>query len=274
MKIIQQTNKTRTQMMGYVIQASSGEVLVIDGGNAGDADELERVIMSVGGHAHLWLMTHPHSDHYGAPIALLGRDTEVTFDRFGASVLTEEWGSALEEEVERRELSEWNAYAPTLGDKLFELRAGQKFELGSMTVEILAGANPEITQNPLNNQSCVIRVTEDGFRFLILGDLGLEAGCKLLESGIDLRADGVQMAHHGQKGVNEAFYRAVSPSYAFWPTPLWLWVNSRSRLIVPDSASFHTPITVEWMRRLKTFNVVAFSETMCFDTLSKTLYPY
>ena len=34
------------------------------------------------------------------------------------------------------------------------------------------------------------------------------------------------MAHHGQKGVSELFYRTVNPTYCIWPTPLWLWDNN------------------------------------------------
>lgn len=35
------------------------------------------------------------------------------------------------------------------------------------------------------------------------------------------------MAHHGQAGVSEEFYKAVDPKYCLWPTPDWLWENKR-----------------------------------------------
>ena len=273
MKIIQQTNITRKQSMGYVLQARTGEVLVIDGGHIGNYLELERLIHSVGGHVNLWLVTHPHIDHYASIMDLLELNS-VTYDRIGSTLLSDDWARSLEEPSETYELLKWNAYLPTLGEKLFELQAGQVFELGSMRVEILTAANPELTFNPLNNQSCAIRVTEDDFCIIFLGDMGVEAGRKLLASGYDLKADAVQMAHHGQEGVEEAVYQAIAPTYAFWPTPLWLWVNSRSRLLIPDSASFETPTTIEWMRKLKTVNVVSFTHTTMFDTATKEIKPY
>ena len=95
-----------------------------------------------------------------------------------------------------------------------------------------------------------------------------------MEKGYDLRADGVQMAHHGQNGVDEAFYQAVKPTYAFWPTPLWLWVNSRSKLVIPDSASYKTPETIEWTRKLKTVNIVSFTHSTVFDTETKEISKY
>ena len=274
MKIIQQTNMTRKQSMGYVIQARSGHVLVVDGGAAGNEVELERLIKSVGGHVDLWLITHPHDDHHDAARLLLSSDTDISFDRLGSSLLPNEWGVSTGIPVDAQELADWNEFLPSIADKHFEIKEGQVFELGSMKVEVLAGANPDILTNPFNNQSCVFRLTEDDFTMLILGDLGVEAGKRLMEKGYDLRADAVQMAHHGQRGVDEAFYQAVKPTYAFWPTPLWLWVNSRSKVIIPDSANFKTPETIEWTRKLGTVNIVSFSHTMMFDSETKEISKY
>ena len=47
MKIIQQTNMTPTQTMGYTIQAKSGEILVIDGGYSGNGEELKRIVKDI-----------------------------------------------------------------------------------------------------------------------------------------------------------------------------------------------------------------------------------
>lgn len=274
MKIIQQTNMTRKQSMGYVILSKSGHVLVVDGGASGNEGELERIIKSVGGHVDLWLITHPHDDHHNAAIALLSSETDVTLDALGSSVLSNEWGDSIGNPVDAGELADWNAFVPSLKDKHFEIKEGQVFELGSMKIEVLAGANPDIHINPFNNQSCVFRITEDGFTMLILGDLGVQAGHRLLDKGYDLHADAVQMAHHGQQGVDEEFYQAVRPTYAFWPTPLWLWVNSRSKIIIPDSGPYKTPETIEWTRKLKTVNIVSFNHTMMFDTETKEITKY
>lgn len=265
MKIIQLTNMTSSQMMGYVLQASTGELLVIDGGAEGNEGELERIITALGGHVQLWLITHPHKDHHDAVIRLLsGKDTSVTYDRLGASRIPDAWAEGMDE---CRELYDWNAFGETLDDRYFEVKPGQKFQVGSMCVEVLAGKNPELTENAFNNQSCVYRVTENGFRFLVLGDLGEEAGEKLLASDCDLRSDAVQMAHHGQQGVRESFYRAVSPRYAFWPTPLWLWENRRYLGGGDfDCGPFATRHTIRWMEALGAENILSFTRTVMFDT--------
>jgi beta-lactamase superfamily II metal-dependent hydrolase len=137
-----------------------------------------------------------------------------------------------------------------------------------MKVEVIAEANPEITENPVNNQSAVFRITENGFTFLVLGDLGVEAGEKLMKSGEILRADGVQMAHHGQQGVTEEFYQRIQPKYCFWPTPEWLWKNN-----VPNW-NFKTPETASWMKKLNTVNILNFEYTVMFDTETKEVVKF
>lgn len=271
MQIIQLTNVTYKQTMGYVFQAQTGEILVVDGGHTGNHRELERILTRCGGHVDLWLLTHPHCDHYNAIIELMDSDTVVTWDKFGAGILPENWGKDFED---YGEILAWDAFVPKLGDKFFEIKEGQTFQLGSMKVEVLASNNPDLTENPVNNQSCVFRITEGDFSIIMLGDLGEEAGDRLLEKGYDLRAEAVQMAHHGQNGVKESLYQAIAPKYAFWPTPLWLFLNSRTRQLIPNSAFFQTPAVIEWMRKLNAVNIVSFDHTISFDTSTCTFGPF
>jgi hypothetical protein len=35
----------------------------------------------------------------------------------------------------------------------------------------------------------------------------------------------MQMAHHGQNGCDENFYKTVSFRVCLWPTPSWVWNN-------------------------------------------------
>lgn len=271
MKIIQLTNSTNSQMMGFVVVAKTGEVLVVDGGATGDGNELKRTIKSVGGHVELWLITHPHSDHHNAIIEVLDNPEGVTYSKLGTSQIPNSWA---EEMADRNELYSWNAYAEKLDERYFDLKIGQTFCLGSMKVEILSVANPEITINPFNNQSSVIRVTENGFRMLFLGDLGVEAGRKLLKENIDLRADGVQLAHHGQQGARDEVYREVKPRYAFWATPDWLWKNIPFGGGPEGSGPFKTQETAQWMKELNVKNIFAFTHSIVFDTETEQVSEY
>lgn len=85
---------------------------------------------------------------------------------------------------------------------------------------------------------------------MFTGDLGVEGGDKLLNGpyGAKLKADYVQMVHHGQRGVSEKFYQAVNPQYCLWPTPLWLWNNDNGG--GKGSGSWATLEVHGWMDKL------------------------
>jgi hypothetical protein len=93
-------------------------------------------------------------------------------------------------------------------------------------------------------------MTGGGITVLFTGDLGVEGGVKALHSPFreKLRAKYVQMAHHGQNGVNEEFYRAVQPSACLWPTPDWLWDNDKGG--GKGSGPWATLTVRSWMEKL------------------------
>ncbi len=219
--------QTPSQMMSYVIRTDAGRVIVIDGGTAGDAKHLAEVIAGLGNHVSLWFLTHPHSDHTDALVTILRDPGELRIDTIYASMPTAEWmqehGSAAELAVYQRTCA---VFAET-GRALTELELGQEITIDGLLIEVLGIKNPEITANPVNNQSIILKLSGQGRTVLFTGDIGVEAGRKALAGPYAdrLRADYVQMAHHGQNGADEAFYRHVGATQCLWPTPLWLWEN-------------------------------------------------
>jgi hypothetical protein len=64
-----------------------------------------------------------------------------------------------------------------------------------------------------------------------------------------LQADYVQMAHHGQGGVEKEVYEVVRPTYCLWPTPSWLWDNMGPGGY--DTGAFRTVIVRGWISSLR-----------------------
>ena len=96
----------------------------------------------------------------------------------------------------------------------------------------------------------MFRLTLGGQTVLFLGDLGIEAGEKLLSLyGDELKSDFVQMAHHGQNGVDKSVYQAVAPKGCLWCAPLWLWENDAGKGY--DTHTFQTVIVRGWMSELR-----------------------
>lgn len=119
-----------------------------------------------------------------------------------------------------------------------------------MTFKILGIRNPEITNNAINNSSMVIQMKVNHKRILFLGDTGVESSEKLIKNQRkNLKADILQVAHHGQKGATEELYKIVKPEICLWPTQEWLWDNNFNG--TEDFGPWKTKETRKWMEDLK-----------------------
>lgn len=127
------------------------------------------------------------------------------------------------------------------------------FLLGEgVTMKILGVKNIDISTNFINNSSLVFKIESKSKSILFLGDLGVEGGKKILDKEPfkeELKSEYVQMAHHGQNGVDRSFYEAVGADYALWPTPKWLWNNNVDGKAV-DSGKNNILIVRKWMEDL------------------------
>ena len=243
-------NQTGSQMMSYVMRTVGGKVIVIDGGMAGDAPFLAKFVHDLGDTVEAWFVTHAHDDHFGALTKLLGQPGTLRLGALYGSLpdpaWVDQWGDVSEKASYRLFLHALDA----AGRKVDELSLGQTLDIDGIHIEILGVKNPEITKNPINNSSLVMRVSDAAKSVLFLADLGTQGGQKLLESPYAERlpSDYVQMAHHGQRGVEERFYQKVRPSYCLWPTPKWLWDNDNGG--GPGSGTWHTGEVRGWMEKM------------------------
>ena len=240
---------TGRQMMGYAIQTDSGKLIMIDGGNIGDAEEIEQYILDHGGEVEAWLITHIHTDHVGAFTQVI-QNPNITIHHVYASIADKQWYETNEpsrkEDIdsffEAIEQSGWQ-------EKIEEPQVGQIYSIDSLEIEILGIKNPEITKNAMNNSSMVFQVITENTSILFLGDTGEESSQKLLENKKEkLKSDMVQVAHHGQAGASKELYQAVQPKIALWPTTTWLWNNDSGA--GEDSGPWKTKETRGWLEEL------------------------
>lgn len=243
-------NQTPTQMMSYVIRSHNGEVIVIDGGNAGDAAYLADFLQGLGNKVEAWFITHPHCDHFDALCEILKHPGTLEISVIYASMPDRAWMHEVGSESEKVSFDRFNTALTQAGWTLTELTLGQEMNIGDVRIEVLGVKNPEIIRNPVNNSSLVLRVSDATKSVLFLGDLGVEGGDKLLNSPMAnrLQSDYVQMAHHGQNGVNEGFYQRVDPTYCLWATPKWLWENDNGG--GKNSGPWLTLVVRAWIDKL------------------------
>ena len=235
-----------TQMMSYVIKSENGKIVVIDGGMTCDGDYLKKFLAGHGNHVDSWFLTHPHRDHIDALTWVLSNQGDLKIDRIYASFPPLEWIQKYENS-NADTFEGFNAAIKKADRNYINIKQGNIFYVDGIHIEILSNVNLDIKSNAINNSSIVMKFSDENKSVLFLGDLGTEGGDKLLKS-IDhkkLKADYVQMAHHGQTGVNKDFYEVVQPEYCLWPTPLWLWTNADGK------GKFRTLEVRKWMKDLK-----------------------
>ena len=240
-----------SQMMGYLLKTKTGETIVIDGGTSADAKYLVDLIKKhCDGKIDAWFLTHAHSDHCNALCEILeGKTDPVEVKSLYYNFPEQEWldkneaGCASET---ARIFEGLKHYEGARAAKINEV-----FDFGPVTIKALNDFDPAITRNAINNSSICFRIDVAGKSILILGDLGVEGGERLIKmQGKEvLDCDVVQMAHHGQNGVAKSFYEVATPTICLWPTPDWLWDNQPPGK-GPDSGPWKTLQTRAWMNEL------------------------
>lgn len=244
-------NQTHSQIMSYVLRTAGGKVIVLDGGTTGDAAYLKGFLAALGNEVEAWFITHAHDDHFGALSQLLEQGAAPRIRAIYGSLPTQEWVNAHGVGAEdTRPYEQFQQALRKANQVIRDLALGQEMTIDGVRFEVLGVHNPEITVNAINNSSLVLRVSDAAKSVLFTADLGVEGGRKLLSSprAARLPSDYVQMAHHGQDGVEEAFYQAVQPARCLWPTPLLLWDNDSGQ--GKGSGPWKTLEVRAWMEKM------------------------
>ena len=248
-------------MQSYVIKTSNGKLIVIDGGIDGEGKDRPpympaalRAIMGVGQDEYFeveaWFLSHAHKDHmyelskmlrdYSAESNYKINNIYFDFPEFGSSEYSAQNGdmeiSQIKENINKygevisAEVRDGSTYYDDINGAVINAEAvseGLSFEIDGVKIEVLQTWDPADGTSNLNDTSLVLRAWIGEQSVLFLNDLGSIGGRRLLTTyGDELKSDMVQMAHHGQAGVNKDVYDAIDADVHLWPTPIWVWNNA------------------------------------------------
>ncbi|MDR0975260.1 MAG: MBL fold metallo-hydrolase [Ruminococcus sp.] len=183
-----------------------GMAMLIDAGEAEYGETVVSYLHNLGiTKLDYIIATHPHSDHIGGLSTVI---ENFDVDKILMPVMPEEMTPTTKV---------FEKLLDTIDDKGLKITAvgsGDSFKLGKAEFTVVS---PEKNADfsDLNDYSTVIRLVYKNSRWLFTGDAEKPAEEIMLESGENLQADILKVAHHGSENSStEKFLAAVRPRWA------------------------------------------------------------
>lgn len=253
--------------LSVVIRLTDGRFIVVDGGHK-DASVAKEVSDTLYEHSAeyrkpgevpvvaAWIVTHAHSDHYGALLYHYGAMSKIKVERFLVNYLseTERQKSMTSVEYAKNWDNDGGAYTkmPTVakyfGAEIHQVHVGQVYYFADLKMEILYTIESFAPQtcNAMNTSSTVMRMEFDGKTdYLSTGDAtgyGMEICADMY--GDYIQSDIVQVCHHGygtwgdDAGMIEA-YKTINAPTVLWPQGLHAYPNYKDKAY--NKAVFEVP---------------------------------
>ena len=180
-----------------VLVECDGKFMLYDGGNVDDGSLVVSYLQNQGVEQLEYVFcSHAHEDHVGGLAAAL-----AYFPAYHVySPVTEASTKCFKDFVKYTQQQGLQVEVPTVGTM---------WPLGGATVTMLG---PVAQYSDTNDTSIVLRIDYGSTSFLLTGDMEKTAETDLVNSGANLKADVLQVGHHGSStSTGYAFLNAVLP---------------------------------------------------------------
>lgn len=145
--------------------------------------------------------THPDADHIGQLARVVGEFEVAEVWMSGNTSSSNTFLNALQA-------------IEASGSDYVEPRSGDRFDVGSMEIEVLY---PDEITGAANEESISLRMTYGDVRFVFTGDAGIKEEQEMIDSGMDLEAEILHLGHHGSNtSTSTPFLKAVGPEIAIY----------------------------------------------------------
>ena len=263
--ILYQITETSRFMMSFVLITKADNAIVIDGGRPEDMPLLKKYVG--GRHISAWILTHAHHDNISGFISEFKRNRLADFDVESVCYHFPPYHELkgrtdvpdvhyFHQELEET-LPEFLEIEPELADIAHIVAQGDSVDVDECRIDFIYAYHDGLFSNLMNDASLVFHITTPNKKVLFLGDLGPEGGDVLYEESRHLlKADIVQMAHHGHMNVGMEVYAAIMPEACMWCCADWLYnepeipkyLENRKKLRdMRRERMYGTTVTRKWM---------------------------
>lgn len=216
------------QMESFIMLTPEGHVVVMDGGDVADTENFVQLLRQFTNKVDGWFVSHFHCDHVGTLVTMLDKyDIEIDtlyYDFRGAN------NEGFTGDGDNHYIEKVNAIATKHADKVKEMvvtKKGDVFTYGSLTMKVLNDGYFGPGNNQGNDTTVVYKMETPKESVLFLGDLGARGDVYLKDVDFvnEIRTCRIiQMAHHGQNGVSDTFYRTIDDiRVCIYAAPRWLY---------------------------------------------------
>ena len=186
------------------IEVGDGRHILVDTGNVITGATVRTTLQEAGvERLETIIITHPHPDHIGGIFHLLpAMEVGRVLDN-GQPIAA----------LPSCDIYRWYVEAVRSRANYGVLKKGDRLQWGPVLIEVLWPFSP--TSTNWNSNALVIRLKINGKYILLMSDVGHSVEAQLLAEKIDLKAEVLQVGHHGAPDASsEIFLRAVAPEWA------------------------------------------------------------
>ncbi|MDQ0429790.1 beta-lactamase superfamily II metal-dependent hydrolase [Planomicrobium stackebrandtii] len=178
-----------------------GFTMLIDTGNWNSTEAVDYLKQQGIQDIDIVVGTHPDADHIGQLAQVVGEFEVAEVWMSGNTSSSNTFLNALQA-------------IEASGSDYVEPRSGDRFDVGSMQIEVLY---PDDITGAANEESISLRMTYGDVRFVFTGDAGVKEEQEMIDSGMDLDAEILHLGHHGSNtSTSTAFLKAVAPEVAIY----------------------------------------------------------
>ncbi len=211
--------------MSYIIMTKEGRFIFIDGGYADDAYHMIEKARQLSGKENieiaLWILTHPHGDHYGALFEVAKKSTlqqNISFGKLCCKI-PEDFklpGSGKSFEGDKKSIDRIMSF---FGDRIVTPEIGDSIKIDDISIEFLYVPSENDRLTDVNELSLIFRVHGENKTVMFTGDAYASSTAMLARTMKEkIASDICQLSHHGLNGACDAFYTRVKASTVLIPT--------------------------------------------------------